>query len=91
MYKKCKQGITTINNLVVVFTSRFRSINPHVTWCTTGGDVCIFSGMFCATYKGEPEVAGNTLNERWSTKWWKDVGGRAENEKWAVVKERTEK
>ena len=32
LYKKSKKIIPTRNNFIVVFASKFRGINPHVTW-----------------------------------------------------------
>ena len=29
-------------------------------------------------------MAGSTFDEEWVTRWWQDVGGVTENERWAV-------
>ena len=63
MYQKVTKKILGKNNFIVVFTNKFRVFNPHATWGTTGGDVCISSVMCCATCKEEPGVAGSTLME----------------------------
>ena len=57
-----------------------RGINPYATWGTIGGDVCIPSVKCFATYKEKPGVASSTFNGGWGTRWWRDVGGGADNE-----------
>ena len=84
MYKKIKKRIPTRNNFVFVFASKFKGISPHATWGTTGADVCISSVMCCATYKEELRDAGSTFDGGWGTRWWQDLGGGKENERWAV-------
>ena len=49
-----------------------------------GGDICIFSVRRCTTYKDEPGVVGGTFDGGWSTRWWQNMGGWAENDGWAV-------
>ena len=85
LHKKSKKRISTRNNFVVVFASKFRCINPRVTLGTTGGDTCTSLVTCCATYKEELEFAGSTFDGGWGTRWWRDVDGEAENEEWAVV------
>ena len=83
MYKKSKKRIPTRNNFIVVFASKFRCINSHATWGTTGSDICTSSVTCCATCK-EEHVAGSTFDGGWGTRWWQDVDGGAENDGWAV-------
>ena len=83
LYKKSKKRIPARNNFVVVFGSKFRCINPHATWGTTG-DICISSVTCCATCKEERGVAGSTFDGGWGTRWWQDAYGGTENEEWAM-------
>ena len=82
MFKKSKKIIYTRNNFVVVFASKFRCINPHYTWGTTGCDICTSSVTCCTTFK-ESGVAGSIFEGGWGTRWWQDTDGE-ENEEWAV-------
>ena len=84
MYKKSKKRIPTRNNFIVVFASKFRCINSHTTWGTTGGDICTSSVTCCAACKKELGVAGSTFDGGWGTIWWQDVDGGVENDRWAV-------
>ena len=65
MYKKSKKRIPTRNNFIVAFVSKFRSINSHATWGTTGGDICTSSVTCFATCKEEPGVADSTFDGGW--------------------------
>ena len=58
------------------------SINSHGTWGNTGGDICIFPAMCSTTYKKEIRFSGKAFDGGWVTRWWRDVGGAAENEGW---------
>ena len=62
LYKKSNKRIPTRKNFVVVFASKFRGINPHATYGTTEGGVCISSAVRCATYKQESGDAGSTFD-----------------------------
>ena len=77
---KGNKRIAKRNNFAVVFANTLRVINPHATWCSTGGDVFISSVMYCATWKGKPGVPGRTFDGAAGTRWWWDVHGGAEVE-----------
>ena len=78
--KKSKKRIPTRNNFSAVFASKFRSINSHGTWGNTGGDICISSAMCSTIYTKEIGFADKAFDGGWVTRWWRDVGGAAENE-----------
>ena len=82
MYKKSKKIKPTRNTFIVVFASKFRSINSHGTWGNTGGDICISSAMCSTTYKKELRFAGKAFDEGWVSGWWRAVARAAENEGW---------
>ena len=84
LYKTSNKRIPTRNKFIVAFASKFRCINRHATWDTTGGDICTSSVTCCTTYNEEPGVAGSTFDRGWGTRLWQDVSGGQENEGWAV-------
>ena len=79
MYRKSKKRISTRNNFTVVFASKFRCINSHATWGTTG-DICTSSVTCCTTCKEEPGVAGISFDGGWGMRWWQDIDGGAEDD-----------
>ena len=83
LHKKVRKN-TYKNNFIIVFASKFRGINQHATWGTTGGGVCISSVISCATYKEGPRVAGSAFDTGWITSRWRDIDGGVEDERWAV-------
>ena len=80
LYKKSQKRIPTRSNFVVVFASKFRCINPHATWGTTGGDICTSLLTCGTTYKKTPGVTGSTFYWGWGRRWWQDIDGGVENE-----------